>query len=61
MVDEDMRVWLIEANTNCCMGMPNQYMKYLVAKMTDEMLALTVDPIYPPMNNPIEDDSKLNV
>lgn len=48
LVDEDFRVWLIEVNTNPYLGTPNEYMRYLVPAMIDEMFRIVLDPIYPP-------------
>jgi hypothetical protein len=41
------------------LGTPNAYLKSLIEKMTDEMFGLILDPIYPPKENPIIDDSIL--
>ena len=46
--DEDMRVWLVEVNTNPYLGMPNKYISELIPKMLDDMAKLVVDPIYEP-------------
>jgi len=48
MIDEDLRVWLIEVNINPFLGQPNEYTKKLVPDMIDEMLQIVVDPFYPP-------------
>lgn len=48
LIDEDFRVWLIEVNTNPYLGVPNQYIKELLPQMADDMLAITLDPIFPP-------------
>eukprot|EP01017_Pseudomicrothorax_dubius_P029577 TRINITY_DN3604_c0_g1_i1.p1 TRINITY_DN3604_c0_g1~~TRINITY_DN3604_c0_g1_i1.p1 ORF type:complete len:720 (+),score=168.57 TRINITY_DN3604_c0_g1_i1:850-3009(+) len=48
LVDEDLRTWLIEVNTNPYLGIPNDYIRELLPRMIDDMLALTVDPLYPP-------------
>ena len=48
LIDEDFRVWLIEVNTNPYLGSPNQYIAGIMPKMLDDMLKLTVDPIYEP-------------
>ena len=50
MIDEDLRVWLIEININPYLGMPNQYIKVLLPSMLDELLRIVVDPHYPPSN-----------
>ena len=38
LIDEDMKVWLIEVNNNPYLGCPNQFIKDLMPKMVDEML-----------------------
>jgi hypothetical protein len=48
MIDEDLRVWLIEVNTNPYIGTPNEYISKLVPNMIDEMLTFVLDPFYPP-------------
>jgi hypothetical protein len=48
LIDEDMRVWLIEVNTNPYLGMANKYMTELMPKMLDDMAKLVVDPIFEP-------------
>ncbi len=48
LIDEDFRLWLIEINTNPYFGVPNQFIANLLPKMVDDLLALAVDPIYPP-------------
>jgi len=43
MVDANYRVWLIEVNTNPCLELCNTYLAYLIPKMLDEAMQLTVD------------------
>ena len=40
MIDQDMRVWLIEVNENSHLGMPNKEMKIMVPEMIDSMMIL---------------------
>ena len=51
MVDEDFRVWLIEINSNPYLGTPNKFTKQLVPAMVDELLNLTLDPLFPPASS----------
>lgn len=51
MVDEDFRIWLIEVNSNPYLGQPNQFTKQLVPEMIDEMLQITLDPVYTPADS----------
>jgi hypothetical protein len=53
MIDEDIRTWLIEVNTNPYLGVPNDYIKDLLNRMLDDMLKIVVDPIFPPKNKDI--------
>ena len=48
MIDEDLRVWLLECNTNPHLGMPNPMMKKRVPDMLNEMLTMTVDKHHTP-------------
>ena len=50
IIDEDLRVWLIEVNTNPYLGIPNEYIKDLLPKMIDEMLRIVIDPFFKPKN-----------
>lgn len=47
MVDEDLRVWLIEVNTNPYLGIPNAYIRVLLPKMLDDLFDLVLDRQYP--------------
>lgn len=38
MIDEDLRVWLIEVNTNPYLGTPCEHMRKLMPEMIDDML-----------------------
>ena len=50
MIDEDLRTWLIEVNTNPYIGVPNDYIAGLLDDMLDDMLSIVVDPLFPPQN-----------
>lgn len=55
LIDEDFRVWLIEVNSNPYIGIPNDYIKNLLPKMIDDMIKLTVDPIFQPPDHEVDD------
>jgi len=55
MIDEDLRVWLIEVNTNPYLGTPSAHMRNLMPELIDDMLALVVDPILEPKLRPRAD------
>jgi len=48
MVDASFRVWLIEVNSNPCLELCNSYLSYLIPKMLDEALQVTLDRVFPP-------------
>ena len=50
LLDEDFRLWLLEINTNPFLGTPNKYMEGLVPTMIEDLIQLTVDPIFKPKN-----------
>ena len=52
LIDEDMRTWLIEVNTNPYLGTPNEYIGNLLPNMVDDMLELTADNLFAPKKNP---------
>lgn len=56
LLDEDFRLWLIEINTNPFLGTPNKEMQRLVPQMVEDMVKLTVDPVFKPKNKPDEYD-----
>ena len=48
LLDEDLRCWLLECNTNPYLGTPNEYMEKLVPQMLNDMLKIVLDPVLPP-------------
>lgn len=48
MIDEDLRTWLIETNTNPYIGVPTEYIGGLLDRMLDDMFKIVVDPLFPP-------------
>lgn len=52
LIDEDLRTWLIEVNTNPYFGIPNDFIKNLLPKMVDDLFSITLDPIFTPKNIP---------
>jgi hypothetical protein len=56
LLDEDIRVWLLEVNNNPYLGTPNPFIKDLLPKMVNEMFELVLDPQFPPENyTPVEE------
>jgi hypothetical protein len=52
LIDEDLRTWLIEVNTNPYLGIPNDFIAQLLPRMIDDMLEIAIDPLFPPKNRP---------
>ena len=44
MIDEDLRTWLIEVNTNPYLGVPNKFIEGLLPKMLNDLLIMNLDP-----------------
>jgi len=56
LIDEDLRTWLIEVNTNPYLGIPNKYIAEIMPQMLDDMLEIVLDPLIPPATKPRGDD-----
>lgn len=48
MVDEDFKVWLIEANTNPCLETSCAFLSRIIPACIDNTLRLVLDPLFPP-------------
>ena len=48
MIDEDLKVWLIEVNTNPCLELSSPILQELLPRMLDDAFKLTIDKIHPP-------------
>lgn len=48
MIDENFKVWLIEANTNPCLETGCSLLTRLITNMIDNVISLAVDPLFPP-------------
>lgn len=48
ILDQDMKPWLIEVNTNPCLEESSGLLKILLPRMLDDALKLTVDLVFPP-------------
>jgi hypothetical protein len=48
LVDADLRVWMIEVNTNPCLEEPSKILTAYLHRMINDALKLTVDLAFPP-------------
>ena len=48
LVDANLRVWLIEVNTNPCLEEPSKILTAYLHRMINDALKLTVDLTFPP-------------
>lgn len=48
MIDEEMKPWLIEVNTNPCLELASPYLARLIPAMLENSIKIAVDPIFPP-------------
>lgn len=44
IIDEDLRTWLIEINTNPYLGVPNKFIEGLLPKMLHDLFTINLDP-----------------
>ena len=49
MVDEALKPWLIEINTNPCLEESSQLLRQLIPRMVNDAFKLTLDPLFPPL------------
>lgn len=50
LMDEDLRLWLLEVNINPYLGVPNKYIEGLLPKMLDDLYQIVLDPYVTPAN-----------
>jgi len=48
MIDEEMKPWLIEVNTNPCLELSSPYLARLIPAMLENSIKIAVDPMFPP-------------
>eukprot|EP00356_Strombidium_inclinatum_P000414 CAMPEP_0170512188 /NCGR_PEP_ID=MMETSP0208-20121228/66713_1 /TAXON_ID=197538 /ORGANISM="Strombidium inclinatum, Strain S3" /LENGTH=113 /DNA_ID=CAMNT_0010795797 /DNA_START=1908 /DNA_END=2246 /DNA_ORIENTATION=+ len=51
MIDQSLRPWLIEVNTNPCLEETSRLLRDLLPRMLDDAFKLSVDVMYPPFSN----------
>jgi hypothetical protein len=47
MIDEYMKPWLIEVNTNPCLEETSKLLKKILPRMLDDTFKITLDPAFP--------------
>jgi hypothetical protein len=47
MIDETLRPWLIEVNTNPCLELSSSYLANLIPAMLENAFKIAIDPIFP--------------
>ena len=48
MIDEDMKPWLIEVNTNPCLEMGCPLLHKIIPTVIENTFKLCIDPLFPP-------------
>lgn len=48
MLDEDLRPWLIEINTNPCLEVSCRVLNSVIPAMLENSFRLALDPLFPP-------------
>ena len=48
MIDENLKTWLIEVNTNPCLELSSSYLANLIPKMLENTMKITLDTLFPP-------------
>jgi D-alanine-D-alanine ligase-like ATP-grasp enzyme len=49
MIDENLKPWLIEVNTNPCLEETSSLLKEYLPRMLDDAFKLTIDLVFPPV------------
>ena len=61
MIDEDLRTWLIEINTNPYLGVPNKFIEGLLPKMLNDLFCINLDPYVQNVNRLPQTGKYLNI
>lgn len=48
MIDEELKPWLIEVNTNPCLELSSPLLSRLIPTMLENVIKIAIDPIFPP-------------
>ena len=49
IIDDELKPWLIEVNTNPCLEESSKLLAMLLPRMLDDLFRLTVDKVFPPL------------
>lgn len=61
MLDEKLKPWLIEINTNPCLEESSPLLKELIPKMIDDAFKIVIDPLFTKINEPTNWDHLLQL
>lgn len=48
MIDENLKVWLIEVNTNPCLEFSNSLLARIISNLIENCFRVAIDPLFPP-------------
>lgn len=51
MLDQNLKPWLIEANSNPCLETSGPILSNLIPQLIDNVFRIAIDPLFPPPND----------
>lgn len=60
MIDEDLKPWLIEINTNPCLELSSPLLARLIPTIVEQMFRICIDPLFPPPED-CQNNKKIHV
>ena len=61
MIDQNFKVYLIEANTNPCLELSCPLLARIIPAMLDSAFRIALDPLFPPRTDPASGGYKKNI
>ncbi len=61
MIDQNFKVYLIEANTNPCLELSCPLLARIIPAMLDSAFRIALDPLFPPRTDPTSGGYKKNI